>query len=309
MLTFGSLFSGIGGIDLGFERAGMRCRWQVEIDKYASQVLAKHWPDVPRWDDIRTFPPAEGGWNVDLICGGFPCQDISLAGKGEGIYGAKSGLFFELLRVVRRLHPRYVFLENVAALRSRGLDTVLGEMAALGFDAEWHCVPASAVGAPHQRDRIWIFAWRDVADAPCISGGARLCEDVGAGQQEAGGRLEPCDDGGPLSASPEMAYAAQRRQSELRRASRQNGLADGSSEKMADPCGAGLEGHRDKSFGIASELATACGSVWWALEPDVGRVAYGVPARVDRLKCLGNAVVPQVAELFGRAIVQFHQGG
>lgn len=157
MLTVGSLFAGIGGFDLGLERAGMRVRWQVEIDPYCQRVLAKHWPDVTRYGDIRTVD-----WStvehVDLLCGGFPCQDISLAGKGAGLAGDRSGLWFEYAKAIAALRPRYVLIENVSALRSRGLDQVLGSLAALGYDAEWHCIPACAVGAPHRRDRVWIVA-------------------------------------------------------------------------------------------------------------------------------------------------------
>ena len=157
-LTFGSLFAGIGGFDLGFERAGMVCKWQVEIDDYANRVLAKHWPNVHRERDIRTA----GRHNlerVDVICGGFPCQDISYAGAGAGLDGARSGLFFEAVRVVCELRPRVVVLENVAALLTRGLDRVLGTLAEIGYDAEWDCIPAAAVGAPHLRERMFILAY------------------------------------------------------------------------------------------------------------------------------------------------------
>jgi DNA (cytosine-5)-methyltransferase 1 len=164
-VTFGSLFAGIGGLDLGLERAGMTCKWQVEINPYACRVLAKHWPDVPRHNDIRTFPDADNldDWRslkVDLICGGFPCQDISYAGKGAGLDSERSGLWFEYARVVRVLRPRFVLVENVSALLVRGLDVVLGDLASLGFDAEWDCLPASAFGAYHERDRLFILAYR-----------------------------------------------------------------------------------------------------------------------------------------------------
>lgn len=158
-LTFGSLFAGIGGFDLGFERAGMVCKWQVEIDDYARRVLAKHWPDVRRWDDVRTFPP-DGDWSVDVICGGFPCQDVSFAGYGGGIEGERSGLFREAIRVVCSLEPKILVLENVAALLDRGMGVVLGTLAACGFDAEWECLPASALGAFSDRDRVFICAYR-----------------------------------------------------------------------------------------------------------------------------------------------------
>lgn len=158
MLTFGSLFAGIGGFDLGFERAGMRCEWQVEIDPYCQRVLAKHWPNVRRWDDVRTFPPA-GDWNVDVICGGFPCQDISNAGTRDGLDGDRSGLWFEFLRIIRLLRPSYVVVENVAALLERGIGVVLGGLAGIGFDATWEVLSACAFGASHTRRRLFIVAY------------------------------------------------------------------------------------------------------------------------------------------------------
>jgi DNA (cytosine-5)-methyltransferase 1 len=159
VLTFGSLFAGIGGFDLGFERAGMVCKWQVEINEFCQRILAKHWPAARRWDDVRTFPP-EGDWGVDVICGGFPCQDISNAGAMAGIEdGERSGLWREYIRIVRALRPRFVVVENVAALLGRGLDRVLGDLAESGFDAEWDCLPACEFGADHERDRAFIVAY------------------------------------------------------------------------------------------------------------------------------------------------------
>jgi DNA (cytosine-5)-methyltransferase 1 len=153
-MTFGSLFAGIGGFDLGFERAGMRCEWQVEIDPYCQRVLAKHWPNVRRRDDVRTFPPA-GEWGVDVICGGFPCQDISDAGSKAGIGGSRSGLWKEMHRIICTLRPRFAVVENVAAVLDRGHGEVLGDMAASGFDGEWEVVSACQFGAPHARERMF----------------------------------------------------------------------------------------------------------------------------------------------------------
>ena len=147
-LTFISLFAGIGGIDLGLERAGMQCVTQVEIDDYATRVLEKHWPSVRRLRDVRSA----GAHNLpraDVIAGGFPCQDISNDGRGAGIVnGTRSGLWSEFRRIVRELRPSYVFVENVSALLHRGIDTVLGDLAALGFHAEWHCIPAADTETP-----------------------------------------------------------------------------------------------------------------------------------------------------------------
>lgn len=160
-LTFGSLFAGIGGFDLGFERAGLVCKWQVEINEFCRRVLAKHWPDVRRHDDVKTFPP-EGSaldeFRVDVICGGFPCQDISLAGSGAGIEGERSGLWSEYARIVGHIRPRYVVVENSPALVIRGLGRVLGDLARLRFDAEWSILSACRMGAPHMRKRLFIVA-------------------------------------------------------------------------------------------------------------------------------------------------------
>jgi DNA (cytosine-5)-methyltransferase 1 len=154
------LFSGIGGFSFAAEHllGGFKTVQFVEREPFCQSVLLKHWPDVPIHDDITTFNPAAG--SADVVCGGFPCQDISTAGKQAGIkQGTRSGLFYELMRVVRLVRPQYVVLENVAAILANGLDTVLRELAEAGFDAEWACIPASAVGACHQRDRWWLVAY------------------------------------------------------------------------------------------------------------------------------------------------------
>jgi DNA (cytosine-5)-methyltransferase 1 len=158
-MTYGSLFAGIGGFDLGFERAGMTCKWQVEINEFCRRVLAKHWPDVRRHDDVKTFPPtAADEWRVDVNCGGFPCQDISSSGNKEGIGGERSGLWSEYARIVRLLRPRFVVVENVADVLHRGLGTVLRDLAGMGFDAEWRCLPAAAFGVPQRRPRVFVIA-------------------------------------------------------------------------------------------------------------------------------------------------------
>lgn len=157
-LTFGSLFSGIGGLDLGLERAGMTCRWQSEIDPYASRVLKKHWPNTPNLGDIndiewRTVEP------VDLICGGYPCQPFSVAGKRDGTNDERH-LWPKFADAIRVLRPRYALLENVTGHLSLGFGTVLADLAACGYDTEWDCIPAATVGAPHLRDRLWVIATR-----------------------------------------------------------------------------------------------------------------------------------------------------
>ncbi len=157
-------FSGIGGFSYAAEHivGGFETVAFVEREPYYQRILGKHWPSVPIYDDITTFNPRPH--SADVICGGFPCQDISTAGKQAGIKeGTRSGLFYELIRVIRLVQPRYVVLENVAAILANGLDTVLGELAKAGFDAEWACIPASAVGACHQRDRWWLVAYANHA--------------------------------------------------------------------------------------------------------------------------------------------------
>ena len=236
--TVGSLFTGIGGFDLGLERAGFTILWQVENDSYCNLVLRKHWPNVTRYGDIRTVD-----WAlvepVDLVCGGPPCQPVSCAGKRQGQADSR-WLWPEFYRCIAVLRPQYVLIENVRGLLSKGMGDVLRDLSSCGYDAEWDCLPASAVGAPHQRDRVWIIAYRQghVADATQMR-----C------------RQEHQDTG---------------------RASKGT-LAE-------------------------KERGRFTYSSWWEVEPNVGRVAHGVPAQVDRLRGLGNAIVPQIVEWLGNII-------
>ncbi|GHH09477.1 hypothetical protein GCM10008023_06210 [Sphingomonas glacialis] len=159
-----SLFAGIGGFDLGLERTGgFETAAFCEIDPFCRRVLAKHWPEVPCYHDIRKLTGKQlsaDGIRVDAICGGFPCQDLSRAAHaGSGLAGARSGLWREYARLVRELEPRIVIVENVSALCGDGLGEVVADLAEIGFRVEWDCIPASAVGAPHPRDRVWIMAY------------------------------------------------------------------------------------------------------------------------------------------------------
>jgi len=256
MLRVLDLFSGIGGFSLGLERTGgFQTVAFCEIEQYPRQILAQHWPGVPIYDDVRELTGdtlSRDGIAVDVICGGFPCQDISFAGAGAGLAGERSGLWREYARLIGELRPRYVLVENVAALLARGLGDVLGDLAALGYDAEWHCIPASAVGAPHRRDRIWIIGHTDSDSKPACAVDAET-----SGVQD--------DD-----------------------------ASDASSQNVE---------RQRFACRIQAERSAFSGPGWWETEPDVGRVDHGVPARVDRLKGLGNAVVPQIPELIGRAIL------
>jgi DNA (cytosine-5)-methyltransferase 1 len=158
-----SLFAGIGGFDLGLERTGgFETVAFCEVDERCRRVLAKNWPGVPIYEDVRELSAQHltaDGVAVDVICGGFPCQDISLAGRMRGIGGSKSGLWSHYRRLIEEVGPRWVIVENAPTLRSHGLDRLLGELAALRYDAEWHCLPLNAFGAPHRRDRLWIVAY------------------------------------------------------------------------------------------------------------------------------------------------------
>jgi DNA (cytosine-5)-methyltransferase 1 len=314
-LTVGSLFAGIGGFDLAAERVGFEVRWQVEIDDYCNRVLEKHWPHVRRYGDVRNVRDLEA---VDIVCGGFPCQDISVAGKGEGIDGERSGLWREFYRLIGELRPRFVVVENVSALVVRGLGRVLGDLAARGYDAEWDCIPASAAGAPHRRDRIWIVAYPHASERREGITGRDHADGHLSGRQEATGRFVP--SGEALAYADrgrcEQRHQAERgvpivdasgdvpdtlrdgwRQGRARRAARVCDADEGLSRwtDAPDADGAG-RGEQWRIFPIRAQFATAECCRWWGTEPDVGRVAHGVPARVDRLRGLGNAIVPQVAE-------------
>src|SRR5690606_2941096 len=289
VLTIGSLFSGIGGLELGLERAGMRTVWQVEMDDYATRILERHWPDAIRFRDVRevgshNLPP------VDLICGGFPCQDISYAGKGAGIAGERSGLWTEFARIVRELRPRYVLVENVAALLSRGLDVVLGDLAACGYDAEWDCIPAAAVGAYHLRDRIFIVAYTQGDRHVRAAAAESTLADRALADANSVRRDERPQPGGVQAREPIPC----------------------SHHSRAYPAFARLEERMVFGSDAREELEAAfrrnrTGEGIWATEPNVGRVAHGVPYRVDRIRCLGNAVVPQVAEFIGRRIIAMEE--
>lgn len=239
-----------------------------EIDPYCQAVLKKRWPGVPVYPDVCNLNSSMVD-HVDVICGGFPCQDISQAGTKAGIEGKNSGLWREFARLIGEVRPRYVIVENVAALLIRGLDRVLGDLASLGYDAEWHCIPASAVGAPHRRDRIWIVAYPN-------TGGQHQHIPVG---ESFGSGLEA---------------ETKRSSKDVANAERPCIRAEVQCEEVV-----GQDSNRPASWLGRSS--------WWDVEPSVGRVANGVPARSHRLKALGNAVVPQIPEIIGKAIIEYER--
>ncbi len=227
------LFSGIGGFSLGLERTGgFETVAFCEIEPFPRRVLAKHWPEVPCYDDVRTLTAdrlAADGIPVDVICGGFPCQDLSFVGKRAGLSGKRSGLWSEVARLVGELQPQFLIVENVPALLGSGMGVVIGDLAEIGYDAEWDCVPASYVGANHIRDRIWIVGYPNAT-----------------------------------------------------------------------------KDHRSPNKEIFTKKTMPRGNsegLWGEAKPRISGVYNGISSRLDRLAALGNAVVPQIPEMIGRAIL------
>jgi len=255
------LFAGIGGFSLGLERTGgFETVAFCEIDEYAQKVLKKHWPDVPLFNDVRAVSKEkldETGIVVDVVTGGFPCQDLSHAGKQAGITGERSGLWGELCRIIGEVRPKFAIVENVPALLSgdngRWFGKVLGDLAEIGYDAEWHCIPASYLGAQHLRDRAWIVAYPRQTD----------------GARHVGHR--------PL-------------------------LSEWEIEKKIW-CFDWIEFIVD-SGDVAPSKWKAGGS-HTACESTLIRDSHGIPVRVDRLGCLGNAIVPQITELIGNTLLNY----
>ena len=247
-IKFVELFAGIGGFSLGFERAGMECVGHVEIDKYAQKVLKKHWPDVPLYSDVKEIKGDEFG-EFELLCGGFPCQDISVAGKQRGIHGSRSSLFDEIIRIAGICRPRLIVLENVANLLSRPdwFGYVLGRIAEIGYDAEWEIISACEFSLPQRRERVWIVAYP-------TSIRWNEAENIAPFDEECCG------------VSPKKG------------------------------CSIRILSYKDfngRKYGFPST--------------DFVRSFDGFSDWVDRLKCLGNALVPQIAEWIGRRIIDLHK--
>jgi len=305
MLAIGSLFSGIGGLELGLEVAGVgKTIWQVEQDDFCRNVLAKHWPEAERFDDIKTVG-ANNLRYADIICGGFPCQDISLAGSGAGLAGERSGLWGEMYRVIREIRPRFVVVENVPALTGRGLGAVLGDLASCGYDAEWDCISAASIGACHRRDRLFIIAHYANTDS-------------GKGRQRLQGRqaeeretFNRCSEGlgGGNAANPDSEPVRDKPKRDTSRrdnvqAGRQaQSVDDGKEGDSTNPEREGLQ-ERKRAQGEWT-YASIAGGHGGNVEPRFCPVVHdGFPGRVARLKALGNAVVPAVAYQVGRALLQ-----
>jgi DNA (cytosine-5)-methyltransferase 1 len=289
-----ALFAGAGGGILGGHLLGWRTVCAVERERYAADVLVARQndgslPPFPVWDDVCTFDGRPWRGAVGVVSGGFPCQDISLAGNGAGIDGARSGLWGHMARIVGEVRPRFAFVENSPALTTRGLGRVLGDLAELGFDAEWCVLGADDVGAHHRRKRIWILAHAS-SDAMDVKQGR------GRGSSGSRAALARWDgDPGDLADADRERQRSGRREVRARQprpmadpdsrrceCERRGGLLDGQRKALGHHphgCGCGLSPERPA----------------WPAEPDVGRVAHGVAARVDRLRATGNGQVPRVA--------------
>lgn len=265
------LFSGIGGFSLGLERTGgFETIAFCEYEAFPRAVLRKHWPDVPCFPDVRTLKGSDIEGPVDVICGGYPCQPFSTAGQRRGKEDDRH-LWPEFSRLVAELRPTWVVGENVAGHISMGLDDVLSDLEGQGYACRSFVIPACAVGAVHRRDRVWTVAHCDNPRQPT---GARCRQDYRHKQRDDIGRCRK-----------DVADAVSVRQSRQRQ------------PVIASYCAAEGQGKADHAFAISQPGK-------WCAEPDVGRVAHGVPRRVDRLKALGNAVVPQVVQMIGHAILE-----
>jgi len=255
-ITFGSLFAGVGGLDLGLERAGMRCKWQVEINEYSTKVLEKHWPNVTRFRDVRDCGK-ENLERVDLVCGGFPCQPVSTDGKGAGELDHR-WLWPEFHRILCEIRPKWMLAENVAGLLSnnsgRTFAGILRDLARSGYNAEWGSIPASATGAFHRRKRVFLIAYAHEQQSRL------LCE-----RPKGTSRVVLARGNNPVE-------------------------------------------RRGNTRGREEILTLPIGQEGWATEPELARLVYGIPGKLDRVRrrALGNAVVPQVAQWIGERIMEAH---
>jgi DNA (cytosine-5)-methyltransferase 1 len=303
------LFAGAGGGILGGMLLGHACVCAVEVEPYCRKVLLQRQrdgilPKFPIWDDVRTFDGKPWRGLVDVVCGGFPCQDISAAGKGAGIDGSRSGLWSEMARIIGEIRPRFAFVENSPMLLSRGIGRVLGDLAEMGYDSRWGVVSASDAGAPHLRERIWILA-----NATCRASEVSWAEwarrELPSGRSLDCGRTDwqrvsfsaDCDEDGMCSLCG-LEY------------DERDGILY--ARPIPDTEEPGLEGPDATRDSWADGFDREPGpgrweTDWWQSEPGLGRVAHGVADRSNRLKAIGNGQVPQVAALAWRILMNDSQ--
>lgn len=327
MMTMGSLFAGIGGFELGFESTGkFKTLWQVEIEDYQRKVLKKNFPGAVRLCDVTKVNSECLEW-VDLITAGFPCQDISTGGRKDGIDGDKSKLFYECIRIFEDLQPRYIVLENVSALCDRGLDVVLLELAKIGFNARWHTIQAAQLGTQHRRSRVFIigvnrcFAERiDDYGWFCRRCGEAIFEGCFCNHFE--WKCEQCEEWTyPFfeSAIDGCSFCGERNVTYSGSFGSAAGLAEtrwdkeGNSEKPVNVSNGDVRKGRQNELGSGATRSRVCGSIHGI--PDLmDRSWLKVPClttqkkhRVERLKALGNSIVPQVAKVVAELIIEIEK--
>jgi DNA (cytosine-5)-methyltransferase 1 len=281
----GSLFSGIGGLELGLEWSGVgETIWQVEKNEYCVNILSKHWPNVERYKDVKTV----GAHNLkyaDIICGGFPCQDVSTAGKGVGLSGTRSGLWFEFLRIIKELCPEWVVIENVAGGAKKWVDNVRLSLGRQGYASIPIPLSAKDCGAHHIRKRVFIVAH---AHSKHLREQSRRCK---------GPSREDTVQLGSNGERGSLAHSDSNRELQSKRSIKEQRGRTCYKGKEFSNTYRKLEKWSTKPWGECN---------YWAIEPDVGRLANGIPNRVDRLKALGNAVVPQCAQVIGEFMKQLY---
>lgn len=273
-MNFLDLFSGIGGFRLGAQWAGMNFEneFHSDIEEYPNKVYAKHFPNSIQLGDVAKINGHQlkkQYGNEWIITGGFPCQDISIAGKGAGLSGSRSGLWFEMQRIIGELRPRYAIMENVPALTFRGLDRVLGSLADIGYDAEWTVISARDIGAPHLRKRIWIIVYPSKQQST-------VCDSEPSEQGQIEFGRVGCKD--ELPNTSQVGRRGRDSQERRTRETESIGPQDGQLAKMVQANNGHLQWQR-------------------TFEPEFVRVVDGIPNQLDRIGACGNSIVPQIAEL------------
>jgi DNA (cytosine-5)-methyltransferase 1 len=296
------LFSGIGGFSLGFERAGMKTIAFCECEKHAKLILKKHWPDVPIFDDVSKLDGKQYRGTVDIVCGGFPCQDLSQAGAQAGFDGERSILYREMLRIISECLPRYAIFENVTGLLTgesgRWFAQFLYDLAAIGYDAEWHCIPASEIGANHHRDRVWIIAYHNIG-----------CERE---KEEIQSRRNATINGADAVTNTQELHDGAGNREPIKRQKQQLGKGTGKIKIPANANGQRCERFAKIAHHLKQQIELMRSVETERRRSDISEPALlgtndGVPRRLDRIRRLGNAVVPQIPEAIGKAIIEYEK--